>query len=321
VEVASVDPVDFQLSSTMQFRDSNLDAISLVNPPRDFDGVLLDSQDRVAALWSSFSFEVNNEAYQDNKGVPADLVAEMLDLVTAGRPLYSLEVELNHIPLSLARNYGLPDEWITRIEEADPEQRQLLKIVRIVAGTNSAELLQPGDLLLAIDDQPVTRFRAVERTVQKNAVTVTVWRNGSLQTFRVATTVLDGSGVRSALFWRGTLLQAPYREMAAQRGIEPYGVYVAYLAYGSPAARAELAPGSRIVEVDGVEAPDLKSFIELIAARADQDTVRLTTITWNDTTEVVTLKPGSGYWPTWEVRYTDAGWQRIPVNTSGSAQR
>ncbi len=317
VKVASVDPVAFALSGTMQFRDSNLDAISLVNPPREFDGVLLDRQDKVAALWSSFSFELNNESYQDNKGIPADIVAEMLELVTDGRPLRSLEVELSHIPLSLARSYGLSDEWIARIEESDPEQRQLLTIVRTVAGTNSAEILQAGDMLLAIDGQPVTRFREVEKAAQKTAVNVTVWRNNSLQSFEVATTVLDGLGVRRALIWNGALLQVPYRQMAAQRGIEPYGVYVAFLAYGSPAARAALAPGSRIVEIDGVPVPDLDRFIELVSARTDKDSVRLTTINWNDTTEVITLKSGSGYWPTWEVRYND-GWQRIPVATAAN---
>jgi len=315
VKVASVDPVDFQLSSSMQFRDSNLDAISLVNPPREFDGVLLDAQNDVAAFCSSFSFEVNNETYQDNKGVPAELVAETLAVVRDGRPLYSLEAELNPIPLSLARSYGLPDDWINRIEEADPEQRQLLKIMRTVAGTDSAALLQPGDLLLAIDGQPVTRFREVERAVQKPAVDVTIWRNSAIQTFKVATTVINGSGVRHALLWRGALLQAPYREMAAQRGIEPDGAYVAYIAYGSPAARAELSPGSRIVEVDGVAVRDLECLIERVAASSDEETVRLTTISWNDTTQVITLKPGSGYWPTWEVRYAD-GWQRIPIRAA-----
>lgn len=317
VNVASVDPVVFDLSSTMQFRESNLEVISLVNPPSDFDGVLLDQEGTVAALWSSFSFEVNGESYQENKGVPADLVAETLELVADNRPLYSLEVELSHIPLSLARSYGLSDEWVARIEESDPEQRQLLTIVRTVAGTNSAEVLQAGDLLLAIDDQPVTRFREVEKAVQKSTVNVTVWRSNAVQSFTVATTVLDGLGVRRALMWNGSLLQAPYRQMAAQRGIEPYGVYVTFVAYGSPAARAELAPGSRIVEIDGVAVPDLDRFIELMSSRSQKDSVRLTTITWNDTTAVITLKPDSDYWPTWEVRYKD-GWQRIPVNTAST---
>jgi hypothetical protein len=77
-----------------------------------------------------------------------------------------------------------------------------------------------------------------------------------------------------------------------------------------------LQPGSRIVELDGDPVPDLARFVELVAETSDQATVRLTTITWNDTTEVITLKPGSGYWPTWEVSY-NGGWQRIPVKTAG----
>ncbi len=41
-QVAGVDPVSFPLSRTLRFRDSNLEAINLVNAPSDLDGVLAD---------------------------------------------------------------------------------------------------------------------------------------------------------------------------------------------------------------------------------------------------------------------------------------
>src|SRR5581483_3861163 len=41
-QIASIDPLELPLSRTMRFRDSNLEAAQLVNPPTDFDGVLSD---------------------------------------------------------------------------------------------------------------------------------------------------------------------------------------------------------------------------------------------------------------------------------------
>jgi len=312
VRVASIDPVGFPLSRTMRFRDANLETLSLVNPPRDFDGVLLDRRGSVAALWSSFAYERGNEVVQVNKGILADLVAEMLAIVSGGNGLYSLEAELTQIPLSVARNFGLSDDWIRRLEDVDPQRRQMLSVARTVAGTNTAELLQVGDLLLSIDATPVTRFREVERAVQKDRVDVVVWRDRAEVKISVATTILDGHGVRRALVWNGALLQAPYRQMAAQRGIEPYGVYVAYFAFGSPASRSGFSPGSRIVEVDGAPVKDLDSFIELVRSRPDGDYVRLTTIAWNETVQIITTKLDRFYWPTWEVIY-NGDWHRVEI--------
>ncbi len=77
-QVASVDVVSFPLSRTLRFRDSNLEAISLVNAPADLDGVLANEKGEVLALWSSFAFETQRELEQVNRGIPADLVTEMI---------------------------------------------------------------------------------------------------------------------------------------------------------------------------------------------------------------------------------------------------
>src|SRR6202041_3685642 len=90
-EIASIDPLELPLSRTMRFRDSNIEVAQLVNPPLDYDGVLLDNDDRVLGLWSSFAYENGREIAQDNKGVSIDLVSEMLERVRNDRPLHSLE--------------------------------------------------------------------------------------------------------------------------------------------------------------------------------------------------------------------------------------
>ena len=54
--------------------------------------------------------------------------------------------------------------------------------------------------------------------------------------------------------------------MAAQRGIAPYGVFVSFFFYGSPATHYGLYAGRRITEVDGQPTADLDAFIKACAA-------------------------------------------------------
>jgi S1-C subfamily serine protease len=312
-QVAAVDAIEFPLSRTLQFRDSNLETISLVNPPTDYDGVLVNRGGDVVALWSSFAYESGRELQQENRGVPAELVAEMIPVVTGQKPLYSLEAEFQVVPLAAASKLGLTKEWIARLEQHDQKRRQALAIARLVAGSPAAALLQPGDLVLAIDGQTVNRFREVERAVQKSTVTLTVWRNGAPLDVAINTVPLDGKDLQRLVIWAGATLQAPHRAMAAQRGIPPEGVFVAYFYYGSPATRYGLYAGRRITEVDGQPTPDLDSFIRAVAGRDDRSSVRLKTITWNSATEVITLKLDRHYWPAYELRRSADGWNRVDL--------
>lgn len=311
--VSSVDPLVLPLSRTLRFRDSNVEGVSLVNPPTDFDGVMIDERGRVLALWSSFSFQSGNESGQFNRGVSSDLVAEMVNVVKAGKPLYSLETEVNYTPLFAARKLGLDDDWADRIEAHDSMGRRVLAIARIVAGSPAEESLRNGDMILAVDDQVVTTFRELERATQKPVVRLTIWRDSRAEELEIETVALDGQGIDRAVSWAGALLQDPHRDMAAQRGIEPYGVYVAFFNYGSPATRYGLWAGRRIVAVDDVATPDLESFVQIVAGKQDQASLRLKTINWNGAVEIITLKLDNQYWPAYEIRRTEQGWQRSAI--------
>jgi S1-C subfamily serine protease len=311
-EVSSVDPLELPLSRTMQFRDSNLDVAHLLNPPDDFDGVLVDRDGKVQALWSSFAVEAGRRGMtQTNLGVDIGLAQEMLDHVRTGTPLHTLDVEFNPLPLSQARGLGLPDAWAARLTAANPESRQVLGIARITGGAASGRVLQQGDLVLAVAGKPVTEFRDVERAVADRVeVRVTIWRGKQEQTLRVPTTALSGSDIDRIVLWAGAVLHAPHRAMSAQRGVVPEGVYVAFFNYGSPATRYHLNPGRRIVEVDGQPTPDLDAFLKVVAGRPDRSSLRLRTVSWNNVPEVITLKLDRQYWPTAEIVRTADGWTR-----------
>ncbi|TLZ07777.1 MAG: PDZ domain-containing protein [Gammaproteobacteria bacterium] len=310
-EIAGIDPLELPLSRTMRFRDSNLETVQLVNPPLEFDGVLADKAGNVLATWSSFAYESGRELSQDTRGVPIDVVADMLDRVRTDRPLHSLEVELGVLPLAGARDIGLAQPWAQRLAQHTPTRRQALTVVRIVGGSPATQRLKQGDLLLAIDGHVVTRFREVEKAAaDKESVQVTVWRGQGEQTLEVPTAELPGTDIDRLVEWAGATLQAPHRAMSVQRGIAPVGVYVAYFSYGSPATRYGLYPGRRIMEVDGEPTPDLDSFLKAVTGRPDRSSVRLKTITWNNAPEVITLKLDQHYWPAYELTRTPGGWVR-----------
>jgi len=311
--VASIDDVNFPLSRTLQFREANLEVATLVNAPTDFDGVIVGRDGRVRALWSSFATEGARDSVQVNRGMPATVVQEAVAAAREGRPLFSLETEFDAIPISAARELGLPAAWVGRFESRNPAHRQVLAVARVAAGSAAAQVLQEGDLLLAVNGETLNRFREVEQATQAPQVEVTVLRDGVEKNVTVKTAALHGEDIDRVLLWAGAVLHAPHRAMTIQRAIPPTGVFVAYFSYGSPATRHGLYAGRRIVEVDGKPTPDLDAFIAAVQGRADRSSVRLKTVTWNGSTGVTTLKLDQNYWPTYEIARTSTGWERRAI--------
>ncbi len=311
--VASVDPMLLPLSRTMRFRDSNLEGISLVNAPGDIDGVIVNKRGAVVAKWVSFAYQAGGESGQVNRGLSSEMVSEFVDVVRSGSPVYSLEAELGYTPLFAARKLGLDEEWLEKLESHNPSGRRALSVARLVAGAPAARFLRNGDMILAVDGNLVTTFRELERAVQKKDVVLTVWRDGEAVEIETETVALDGEDVVRAVSWAGALLHDPHRAMAAQRGIETTGVYIAFFSYGSPATRYGLWAGRRIVAVDDAETPDLQAFVDVISGMEDRASVRLKTVSWNGSVEVITLKLDNQYWPAYEIRRTEQGWQRAPI--------
>ncbi|MEO1246154.1 MAG: trypsin-like peptidase domain-containing protein [Pseudomonadota bacterium] len=317
--VASVDPMLLPLSRTLRFRDANIETVNLVNAPDDFDGVLVDKRGRVLSTWSSFMVQAGGDTAQFNRGIASELVAEFVATVKSGEPFYSLEAELVYMPLFAARNIGLDEDWLDRLEKDNPEQRRALSVTRLVAGSPAASQLQNGDLVLAVDGEVVTTYRSLEKAVQKPAVTLTVWRDDRELDIALETAALDGRGVDRVVSWAGALLQDPHRAMAAQRGIDPYGVYVAFFSYGSPATRYGLFAGRRVIAIDEMPTPNLDSFVEIVASKQHRESIRVRTVTWNGAVDVITLKLDNQYWPAYEVFRTDDGWERRQLDAPPQA--
>jgi S1-C subfamily serine protease len=312
-QVASLKQLNLPLSRTLRFRDSNIEAVDLVNGPTNFDGVLVDAEGRTLALWASFAYQAGRDTTQVNMGIPADLVVDMLDAMRADRPLRSLEVEWQPSPLASARKLDLPDEWARRYDAHNPKLRQILSVSNTVAGSPAAGVFRTGDLLLSIDGAEANSFREVERATQKESVEVVFLRDGREITETIGTVALDGIGIDRAVLWAGALLQTPHRALAVQRGLSLDGVYVSFYNFGSPASRAGLFAGRRISAVNGIPTPDLNRFVEVIGGLNDDQSVRLNATSFNDVPEVITLELDSHYWPAYQIRRAGNEWRRLPI--------
>ena len=313
-EVRALIPAELPLSRTLRFREANLEAITLVNGPDEYDGVIIDGTGAVRALWASFAFQQGRELTQFNMGVPASLVADMTASMRADDPLRSLDVEWNLVPLASARNFGLPENWIQRYEQHNPLRRQVLAVSTVVAGSPAAEFLQSGDILLSLNGEVANTFREAEQASQSAEVDVTIYRDGQEASAAIPTVALEGTGIDRVVLWAGALLQAPHRAISVQRGIEAEGVYISYFGFGSPASRSGLFAGRRIVAVDGQPTADLDEFLQIAGGRGNRESVRLNTVTWNNVSEVITLKLDNHYWPSYELRREGETWRRYDLN-------
>jgi S1-C subfamily serine protease len=312
--VANVAAAAFPLSRTLRFRETNMDVVTLVNGPSDFDGTLVDLQGRVLGMWASFAFQTGRDLTQVNLGIQADVIVDMLEKLRRSEAMRSLEVEWAQMPLATARKVDLPEEWVQRYEAHNPAKREVLTVATTVMGSAAAEFFRSGDILLSIDGALANTFRQAERAAQQPAVDVTVFRNGREVTGRVATTALDGLGIDRVVSWAGALVQAPHRELVVQRGFGEGGVYVCYFNFGSPASRSGLFAGRRIVAVDGEATPDLDTFVRVAGALGNKESVRLNTVTFHDVPEVITMKLDPQYWPSYELRRDGYEWRRAALN-------
>lgn len=314
--ISRVDPLYLGVSRPPAFRDQNLEVLDPEEVSRSTGGLLADRQGRMVALWASY-VDPAGGAQGTFEGLPAGIVAEALERLRSegsGLAWPELGAELFAISHAEAREQGVPDGDLAALATADPSRRQVLAVRRVTRGSPAEEVLRSGDLLLAVDGRPVTRFRDVELGVDgPEPVPLRLVRGGEVREEYVTPELLSGEGIDRAVSWAGALLHAPHRPLASQHGLEREGVYVAWAWYGSPASRDKLRATRRIIEVDGRPTPDLDAFLAAVADKQSGEAVRLRTRDLDDRELSLTLRLDLDYWPTVEIRRDPEGWQARPL--------
>ena len=296
-----------------QFIDKNIKGTSLVNPNSAIDGVLVNTANEVAGLWIVFDAS-NSEGNEQNNaiaGLSAQYVTELLDTFANQKTTYSLDINLTMIPPVNAVQMGLSEQWINKIVQPGTDANKLLAIYNVSTSSKSAIHLKRGDLLLAINDIPVSTFKQVESLSQQPSVKVTYFSEGQIKEADIKTTALHGVDIEQVIYWSGLYLHAPHRAAQLQGNVSSEGVYVASYTYGSPATRYGIYAMQRIVEIDGKEITTTQDFIEAVKGKKHQESVLIKTISFNNTPTVTTLKVDNHYWPFFEMKYNNGTWEKI----------
>ncbi|CAI0547541.1 unnamed protein product [Linum tenue] len=317
-----------------RYRATNMEVIELdTDFGSSFSGVLTNEHGKVQAIWASFSTQLkygcnSSEDHQFVRGIPSYAVSEVLEKIVSGangppllingirRPmplLRILEVELYPTLLSKARSFGLSDNWVQALVKKDPVRRQVLRVKGCLAGSKAENILEQGDMVLAVNKEPVTCFRDIEKACQAldksedtdGKLKLTIFRQGHEIDVLVGTDVRDGNGTTRAVNWCGCIIQDPHPAVRALGFLpeEGHGVYVARWSHGSPVHRYGLYALQWIVEVNGKPTPSLEAFINVVKELGHAEFVRVKTVHLNGKPRVMTLKQDLHYWPTWGLRF------------------
>ena len=316
--VASVDDVSFPLSRTLQFREANLEVARLVNP-----AVRLRRRDRrqrrprARALVELRRRERAATCRRSTAALPVELVAEAVAAVQRGAAaLFARGRVRGRADLAGAQARACPRPGCSGSRPPATCIARCLSVARVVAGSPAAELLREGDLLLAVDGRPVSRFRDGGTCDAVAAASrVTVLRDGVESTLR-----RSHRGARRQRHRPPVALVGRRAARAASRDVGP----ARHPARGSlrrvllvRLAVHALQAVCRTTHRRGGRAcrrPISTHSSPPSGDRPDRSAVRLKTVTWNGTVEVITLKLDLHYWPSYELR-------RTPVRLGADARR
>ncbi|XP_065849796.1 protease Do-like 7 isoform X2 [Euphorbia lathyris] len=334
-----------------RYRATNMEVIELdTDFGSTFSGVLTDELGRVQAIWGSFSTQLKygcntSEDHQFVRGIPIYAISQVLDKIAHGakgppflingisRPMplvRILEVEFYPTLLSKARSFGLSDHWVQALVKKDRIRRQVLRVKGCLAGSKAENLLEQGDMVLAVNKEPVTCFHDIEYACQAldksedndGKLNMTIFRQGCEIDLHVGTDVRDGIGTTCIINWCGCIVQDPHPAVRALGFLpdEGHGVYVARWCHGSPVHRYGLYALQWIVEINGKPTPNLDAFINVTKELGHGEFVRVRTVHLNGKPRVLTLKQDLHYWPTWELRFdpSNAMWSRKTIKSLDS---
>jgi S1-C subfamily serine protease len=311
--VSRSEAIGLELTRPPRFREKNLELVTVEDQVQSVGGVLTDRWGRVLSIWTSISSSRSRDNVAGFGGVAAHHVLRIIEPLSRGEAVewHSLGLELSQLTLAAARDRGLSDRQARRLERHDPKGRRVLSVRRRAVGMPGDRLFREGDLILSLDGRPVTRHRDLRPISLGGRFRIELLRSGEESTLDVEPERMSGEGTTRAVMWSGALLQAPHPALAWQYNIEPTGVYVSRHWFGSPSTRYRLDATTRIIEVDGKPVDDLDAFLASIADKKHGDPVRLETADLDGKPGVLTLKVELEYWPTYELRKTDIGWERV----------
>ncbi|KAJ2719213.1 hypothetical protein GGI07_005352 [Coemansia sp. Benny D115] len=183
-------------------------------------------------------------------------------------PRGTVQAELEHLPYDELRRLGLPVQLETHARDVFPHAQGLLAVRAALPGGPADGHLRAGDIVVAVDGQPVADFAAVEAATDERVgreICVRVWRGNAAHDARM--TVQDLHEItpsRFVEFGGGVINELSYQVARSYSIPLGGGVYVA--SSGHVLGSAGAWRGSVVTAVGTQATPNLDAFVSAIAA-------------------------------------------------------
>jgi len=204
--------------------------------------------------------------------LPLDRVVRALELIKAGAPVQrgTLQTTLRYLAYDELRRLGLRPDTEAEARRRFPKLTGMIVVSRNVPGGPADGNLEPGDIIVRINDEFVSSFIPIEAILDDSVgetISLEVERGGEPVLVELAVGDLHAISPSRYLEFGGAVLNELSYQQARNNSVPTGGVYVSSPGYAL--GKARISPGSVITQVDGVEVPTLEAFEKEMSAKAD----------------------------------------------------
>ncbi len=199
--------------------------------------------------------------------LPLDRIEYALQRLQAGEPVErgTLQTVFEQRPYRLLSRFGLGTETQERFQQEFPDSNGMLLVRQVLPGGIAVGVLQEGDILLALNDQPVAEFIRLAEILDSSIgeeLEITVFRQGQEITMPVTVQDMEALQPGRLVEVGGAVLHDISVQRARGMNLPQSGVVVAKSGYEF--SRAGVQRGALITQLNGSPINSVEDVLEFL---------------------------------------------------------